>query len=168
MKNIALIGFMGTGKTVVGQALSSSINRPFVDTDLLIQKRAGKTIRQIFDSDGEQRFRDLESEVIEEVSGLDGYVISHGGGAVLRPENRWNIRKNSIVILLRASATTVFSRVSRSGERPLLTDRDRFDKICSLLRAREELYYKTMDLVIDTDSMTVLEVVEAIRRRLSL
>ncbi len=168
MKNIALIGFMGTGKTAVGRALSSSINRPFVDTDLLIQRRAGKTIGQIFESDGEQRFRDLESRVIEEVCRLDGHVISYGGGAVLRPENRCNIRENATVILLRATATTILSRVSKSTERPLLMDGDRLNRICSLLKAREELYYSTMDIAIDTDNMTVLEVVETIRRRLSL
>lgn len=168
-KTIGLIGFMGTGKTTIGKALASATERQFVDTDKIVENRAGKTISEIFSEDGEDVFRKMESQIVTEVCDYESCVISFGGGVVLSPLNIETIRKNAVVVLLKASVETIASRISLHYTRPLLDNGVNFlEHIKALLVNREVLYDKAMDLEIDTDTMSVESSVEEIKRRLCL
>ncbi len=160
--NIVLTGFMCTGKTSVGKLLAEKLNYQFVDTDDLIEARVGMKISQIFANYGEPYFRDVESEVVKEVAQKDNLVISTGGGVVLRKTNMDELRKNGIIINLTAKPQTIFNRLkSQPGIRPLLNKPDPLKEIINLLSQREE-YYKNCDLRIETDNISVEEVVEQI------
>jgi len=126
MKNsIALIGFMGTGKTAVGRLLADKLGKRFVETDELVAKRAGKSISEIFEQGGEGFFRELEHDVIKDVAELENLVISCGGGAVLNKANVNRLKKNCVVILLTASPEVIQERTSNESGRPLLLDSDK-------------------------------------------
>src|SRR5262245_24595292 len=104
--NIVLTGFMGTGKTAVGRHLAAELRVPFVDADMMIVKRAGKPIKDIFAQDGEAAFRSLESAVLAEISRQDRTVIATGGGALLHDPNREVLKKNGILVCLTAKMGT--------------------------------------------------------------
>lgn len=160
--NIALIGFMGTGKTMAGMLLAKELGKSFVETDELIEKRSGKPIKRIFSEDGEFSFRRLERDVIKEVSSSKGLVISCGGGAVLDEANVDNLRKSSFVILLTAAPGAILDRTSRGDARPMLTDPDRLGNIKRLLATRMRAYTSAADFSIDTTRSRVNEVVDEI------
>jgi len=161
--NIALIGFMGTGKTSVGRALAIRLEKKFVRTDDLIVERAGKTIPEIFEEDGESRFRELEIEIAKEVSEKKDVVIDCGGGIVLNKINVDRLRKNARIILLTASPEVILERISTDGEqRPLLNTPDKPKRIAELLHLREPYYKGSADFEIDTSSLNVDEVIEKI------
>lgn len=155
--NVVLIGFMGTGKTAVGREVAARLHRPFVDTDALIEERAGRPIPRIFTEDGEEAFRRLEAAIVEAVSGGEGAVIATGGGAVLRRENMDRLRRNGLIVALRADPAAIRSRVGPGGERPLLGS-DPDTAIRRLLAAREALY-READLTVDTSALSLDEVV---------
>ncbi|HPR88554.1 MAG TPA: shikimate kinase [bacterium] len=119
-KNVYFMGFMGTGKSKVGRAFARLIGRPFADTDDLIVARAGMDIRAIFTAKGEESFRALEDEVVQEICGRQQWVISLGGGAVMRPNNWSLICATGITICLEASLEVLTNRLSRKRERPLV------------------------------------------------
>ena len=161
--NIALIGFMGTGKTVVGKSLAKKLNKKYVDMDALIVKKAGKSIPRIFEEDGEIRFRELEIEVTKEISGMKDVIIDCGGGVVLNKINIDRLKRNAIVILLTASPEIILNRVLKEkGQRPLLEVSDRMKKIKDLLSFREPFYNRSADYIIDTSGLSIDEVVERI------
>lgn len=165
-KNIVLIGFMGTGKTVVGQLLSKRLNWNFVDTDDLIEKKVQLTIPEIFRKYGEQYFRDLESIVIKEIMQNSNQVIATGGGIVLRKENMKFMKENGVVICLLASPKVIFERTrSKTPIRPLIdltnSEEERLQKIYSLLNFRSP-YYAQADYMIHTDNLTLEEIVTKI------
>ena len=161
--NIALIGFMGTGKTVVGKSLAKKLNKKYVDMDALIVKKAGKSIPRIFEEDGEIRFRELEIEVTKEISGMKDVIIDCGGGVVLNKINIDHLKRNAIVILLTASPEIILNRVLKEkGQRPLLEVSDRMKKIKDLLSFREPFYNRSADYIIDTSGLSIDEVVERI------
>ncbi len=118
MKNIILIGMMGCGKTTVGQLLAQRLDRPFVDCDALIEGFAGRSVSDIFASDGEDGFRELESQVLRELSRQEGLVIATGGGAVLRQANVAALRENGVIVFLSRPAGDIYDSVSLTG-RPL-------------------------------------------------
>ncbi len=163
-RNIGLIGFMGTGKTTIGKALASSTSRQFFDTDTLIEKLVGKTISQIFLTEGEASFRKIESSVVKEVCEHESAVISFGGGVVLSTSNIKTIRASSVVVLLRASIETILKRTASNHDRPLLNtmENDVESGIRSILRQRRTFYETAMDYAIDTDSLSTEEVVSRI------
>lgn len=166
MVNIVITGFMCTGKTSVGKKLAEILNFDFIDTDELIEKYTGLQITEIFSKYGEPYFRDVESRIVEEVSMLDKKVISTGGGVVLRKENMQNLRRNGIIINLVAQPETVFERLkNQPGIRPLLNKPDPLEEIKKLLSYREE-FYKNCDLRINTDHLSVDEIVTKILRYL--
>jgi shikimate kinase len=167
---IGIIGFMGTGKSSIGRALANSIRWQFVDTDDLVEKVSGKSISQIFSEDGEEVFRDLESEVVKEVCRLESAVISFGGGVVLDQSNVETIKENCTVVFLRSSPETLVNRTSSANTRPLLFDNksNLQDRISVLLAEREALYNDAMDVAIDTDSKRVNQIVSEIKGRLQL
>ncbi len=158
--NIALIGFMGTGKTTIGRLLAKKLQKEFIETDDLIENRARKTIPRIFKEDGESKFRELETEAIREAAEVEGSVISCGGGAVLNKINVDRLREKAAIILLEASPEEVFRRTS-GGERPLLAG-DRLKKIKLLLKKREPFYSDAADYRIDTTELDVEAVLDKI------
>jgi len=160
--NIVLTGFMCTGKTSVGKLLAEKLGYQFVDTDDLIEQRVGMKISDIFAVYGEPYFRDVETEVVKEVAKKDKFVISTGGGVVLRKVNMDELRKNGIIVNLTAKPETIYNRLkNQPGVRPLLNKPDPMNEIIKLLLQREE-YYKNCDLRIETDNFTVEQIVQQI------
>ena len=154
--NLMLIGYRCTGKTTVGQILSEKLGWPLVDTDTLVQERAGMSIDAIVADGGWEAFRDAETAVVRDVAAADSQVVSAGGGAVLREENRRALKDSGKVVLLRADPETVRSRMQAdaktAAERPDLTDAGGIDEIRHLMDERRELYRTTSDFAISTDT----------------
>ncbi len=161
MKSIVLTGFMGTGKSCVGIVLAKKLSFKFIDTDAMIEKKAGVKISEIFEKQGESSFRDLESEVIRDVSNAEDCVVVTGGGAIIRDENIQNLKKCGIVVCLTATADEIYNRVKDETHRPLLQVPDPVAKIKELLEARKDFYAKA-DEFIDTSGLTVDEVADKI------
>ncbi len=161
MKNIVLTGFMGTGKTAVGRELSKLLGLKLVEIDSEIERRTGKSIKEIFRDDGEAKFRDLETEVIKEFSDRENLIISTGGGAVMREENIRALKKKGILFCLTAEPESILQRTSRSDERPLLNVDDPLKRIKELLEARRPQYMKA-DRMINTEGKTPSQVAREI------
>ena len=139
MRNIVLVGFMGTGKTTVGRLIAEKTGMPLLDMDSMIEERAGKTISSIFAEEGEPHFRQLERELAQELARAEGNIISTGGGIVLNPDNIADFEKTGLVVCLLANAETVLERVRHDSSRPLL-EGDKATKIVELLESRKSLY----------------------------
>lgn len=161
MKNIVLIGFMGSGKTEVGKRLADRLGYTFVDTDGIIEKKTGKSIADIFSEYGEDYFRKLESGVAGELSSTRGHVISTGGGIVINRENILNLKKGGLIVWLKASPETIYKRVKSESHRPLLDVEDPLDEIKRLLGLRESLYAEA-DISVDTDGLDAGKIVDII------
>lgn len=159
--NLLLCGMMGAGKTTVGRRLAEKTGKQFVDTDALIAERYG-AICDIFQKDGEARFREMETEVLHNISNYSKMIVSTGGGIVLKQENRTLLKRIGKVCYLRASVSSLAARVKHDDTRPLLKDECVEDKLRKLMAERELLYCETADLIIDTDALSVEEVVDAI------
>jgi len=166
--NIFLVGLMGAGKTTVGRALAKKLNRRFVDSDHEIEARTGASIPWIFEIEGEESFRQRESEVIRDLSAEDGIVLATGGGAVLRAENRALLKQRGTVIYLRASVNSILQRTSRDRNRPLLQTADPRARIEELAREREPYYQEVADLVIETGRPNLQFLVQTILSQLNL
>ncbi|MCU0857640.1 MAG: shikimate kinase [Pontiellaceae bacterium] len=138
-KNIILIGFMGTGKTVTGRELAKLTGMELIDMDLLIEARRKKTIPEIFAQNGEPAFRAMERELVIELSQRTGIIISAGGGIVLNPDNLADFAKSGLVVCLTASPETIFQRLEKDTTRPLLSG-DKKTQIAALLEKRKPLY----------------------------
>ena len=138
-QNIVLVGFMGTGKTTIGQLLSEQTGMPLLDMDHLIEERAGKPITAIFAEDGEPHFRALERELVQELSAQNSHVVSTGGGIVLNADNMADYEKTGLVVCLLAAPETILDRVRHDTTRPLLAG-DKEAKIVALLETRRPLY----------------------------
>lgn len=164
--NIVLTGFMGTGKTAVGRRLAEELHAPFVDVDETIERKAGHSVRHIFETQGEPAFRKLESEVIVELSGQDRSIISTGGGALLQVKNRENLQKKGILVCLRAQTSTLLERLKDDVTRPLLAGEDVEMRLKRLLKEREAVY-ALCPHQIDTDNKTITEVAAEIIRTIS-
>jgi len=164
--SIALIGFMGTGKTVVGKALAEKLSKDFVEMDTLIEQKAGKPISEIFQQDGEIAFRKLEIEVTSEVAGNKNQVIACGGGLVLNTINIDRLKKDSVIVYLTASPRVILKRVSDDGgERPLLKASNKAEKIQELLKFRKPFYEQAADIRVNTSNLDVNSVAEQIINR---
>lgn len=168
MKPVALIGMPGSGKSTVGRQLARRLGRDFVDSDHLIEHHLGCSIRDFFERDGEGAFRDLESQVIDELTQREGVVLSTGGGAVLRPGNRDHLRSRCQVIYLRSSPEEIFRRVRHDRNRPLLQVDDPLKRLRELFQIRDPLYRDTAHYVIDTGRPTVSTLVNMIVMQLEL
>jgi shikimate kinase len=161
--NIALIGFMGAGKTIVGEALAKKLNKEFVELDYLIEHKAGKSITEIFQQDGEIAFRELEIEVTKEVAKGKNLIIACGGGIVLNKINIDRLRNESRIVYLTASPRVILKRVLSNGEeRPLLETPDKAAEIQELLRFRKPFYERAADIKINTSKLDIDSVAEQI------
>lgn len=153
MRNIVLIGFMGAGKTMVGKLLAEALHRPFVDTDKMVEDTVGATIETIFETLGEEKFRELETETIKSLSCIRGEIIATGGGALAKEENAKRL-KEGFVVYLYARPDVLFSRIRSETGRPLADKmRDQADMEV-LLMQRDPLYREAADLIIDTSDKT--------------
>src|SRR5690242_19766467 len=139
-KNIALVGFMGTGKSTVGQLVAGMLGFRFVDTDEMIERMAGRKIADIFASEGEARFREFERQVVKELEGYSHVVISTGGGLVTNPESLTSLKTHALVVCLWCSAETIFKRVGHQTHRPLLRVENPLERIRALLTERAPAY----------------------------
>ncbi len=165
--NIALIGFMGVGKTAVGKVLAEKLGRSFVELDSLIEQKAGKSIPDVFQQDGETAFRELEIEVTKEVSKGRNLVIACGGGLVLNKINIDRLKQQSRIIYLTASLGVILKRVSgEAGERPLLKLASRALNVRELLGFRKPFYERAADITIDTSKLDIDSVAERIIEKL--
>ncbi len=165
--SIALIGFMGTGKTAVGKILAQKLDKNFIELDGMIEKKAGKSIPEIFQQYGEIAFRELEIEVTREVADREKVVIACGGGLVLNKINIDRLRKECIIVYLAASPGVILKRISGdTDERPLLAVSDRARQIKELLRFRQPFYERAADIKINTSRLSIDTVVEKIIGRL--
>ena len=154
--SIALIGFMGTGKTAVGKALAERLGKEFVELDALIERKVGRTIPEIFQQAVEMGFRELEIEVTKEVSKGRNLVIACGGGLVLNKINIDRLRQQSRMVYLTTSPEVILKRVSgKSGERPLLKIAGRELNIREVLAFRKPFYERAADIIIDTAKLDI-------------
>ena len=159
-RNIILVGFMGTGKTVTGRVLAERTGMTLVDMDSLIEERQKKTIPEIFTTAGEAAFRVMERELVKELSKKSGLIISTGGGIVLNPDNIADFEKTGLVVCLTASLETIFQRVANDTNRPLLAG-DKKTQIQALLAKRQPLYGAIAHRI-DTDGLTAEETAQPI------
>ena len=153
LPNFVLTGFMGCGKSTVGRRLAALTGHRFVDSDELIVKTQNKSIPEIFAEVGEEAFRDIEQAVLGDLVGVAGIVLSTGGGAILRQENREALQKVGIIVWLDAEPDILFERASRSSRRPLLqTDnpRETFDR---LFEGRKSIYEALADFRFDSSNI---------------
>ena len=157
--NIALIGFMGAGKTSVGRLAAEQLHFDYLDTDDLIQSRTGRTITEIFSTDGEPACRKMESELVIELGARTNTVISTGGGLPVNPQNLLNLKKYALVVCLWASPEKIWERVKNQTHRPLLHDADPQKIIRELLAAREP-FYRQADVLVNTGMRSVREVAQ--------
>ncbi|MFC1897093.1 shikimate kinase [Chloroflexota bacterium] len=165
--NIALIGYMGTGKTAVGWLLAQKLDREFFELDSLIEQKAGKSIPDIFRQDGEIVFRELEIEVTKEVSTDKNLVIACGGGVVLNKINIDRLRQQSKMVYLTASPGVILKRVaSEEGQRPLLEVDNPVLTIREMIRFRKPFYERAADITIDTSKLDIDSVAEQIMSEL--
>ncbi|MDD5680650.1 MAG: shikimate kinase [Candidatus Omnitrophica bacterium] len=161
MKNIVLVGFMGTGKTAVAKEIAHDLGMQFVSTDELIEKKSGMLINDIFFKKGESCFRELEREVMIEVSAGDYSVIDTGGGAVINELNVKDLKTSGVLFCLNAAAEEILKRISNETHRPLLKVDNPLDQINYLLKKREP-YYSRADYQIDTNGRSAKEVAKEI------
>ena len=170
--NLVLIGYRGTGKTTIARHLGLSLGWSWLDADVELEFRAGKSISAIFADGGEEAFRDLETEVLAGLNELDRHVLALGGGAVLREQNRQMISKLGKVVWLKASPATILKRIaldaSTAGRRPNLTTGGGRAEVEQLLAMRTPIYRECADLEVDTEGKTPAEIAAEMIDRLNL
>ena len=159
--NIALIGFMGAGKTSVGRLVAEQLHFDYLDTDELIVSKTGRSIAEIFKTDGEPAFRTLEHQVVGELTNRTKTVIATGGGLPVNPANLASLKAHSLVVCLWASPEKIWERVKNQTHRPLLHDPDPQKKIRDLLALREP-FYKQADVLLNTELRSVREVTQQV------
>lgn len=153
--NLFLVGMMGAGKTTVGRQLAKRLGKEFRDSDREIEVRTGVRIAVIFDIEGEAGFRKREAEVIEQLTALQNVVLATGGGAVLDPRNRENLKTRGFVVYLHASPQELSLRTRNDKSRPLLRGGNPRERLAALYAARDPLYREIADTVIDTGRQSV-------------
>jgi shikimate kinase len=165
---ISLIGLPGSGKSTVGRQLARRLQLPFVDSDQVIERQLGCSIREYFEREGEARFRDVEESVLDELTQTHKGVLSTGGGAVLRPINRAHLRQRSQVIYLNSSPDELFRRLRHDVNRPLLQVADPLSRLRDLHAVRDPLYRETAHFIMETGRPSVATLVGMIITQLEL
>lgn len=164
--SIYLVGMMGAGKTTVGRLLARRLKLRFVDSDHEIERRCGVKVPTIFDIEGEAGFRSRESQVLADLTGLEGIVLATGGGAVLAEENRARLAAGGTVIYLCARPEDLYERVRQDRNRPLLATADPLGRLRELYLQRDPLYRSIADVVVDTGRQTVQSLTRALAAQL--
>lgn len=166
---VALIGLPGCGKSTIGRQLARLWSLPFVDSDLVIEQRLGCSIREYFEREGEQAFRDVEAQVIDELTqSRKGLLLSTGGGVVLREENRRHLHDRAQVYYLKCAPEDIAVRLRNDATRPLLQVEDPAQRLRDLLLQREPLYLQAAHYVVQTTGLTVAQVAQRVRMQSDL
>lgn len=156
--HVFIVGFMGAGKSTVGARLAEELSRPFIDLDDAIEVRAGVSVAEVFAAQGEERFREMETEALAALDDQPASVVACGGGVVVSPENRSLLKKLGVVLYLQVSAGEAIARIGDVSSRPLLAGPGGTLAATSLLAAREALYSGVADACIDTSGASAEEV----------
>jgi len=165
---ISLIGMPGCGKSTVGRQLARRLQLPFMDSDHVIEARIGCPIRQYFEREGEERFRDVESDVIDELTQAPEGVLSTGGGSVLRPSNRRHLHDRGRVVYLKSAPEDLFRRLRHDRNRPLLQVDDPLMRLRDLFVVRDPLYRDAAHFTIETGRPSVATLVNMIVMQIEL
>ncbi len=161
--NIILIGFMGSGKSSVGEALAKGMDYQFLDTDALIEQEEQQTIPAIFERKGEAYFRDKETQLLHDLlTSLEETIVSTGGGIPIREQNRDLLRKLGFVVFLKASDDTIIRRLRGDTSRPLLAGEALEDKVTRLQRERGPFYTATAHSVLKVDELSPMQLAQKI------
>ncbi len=160
--NIVLIGYRGTGKSVVGKLVSDSLGMECISMDKTIVEKAGMSIPEIVEKHGWTFFRDMESDVACELAGRDNILIDTGGGVIERPENIDVLQKRSLVFWLKASTDVIVSRIQTDTQRPSLTDKSFTEEVAEVLEQRTPKYMRAAQHEIDTDRLSPRQVADRI------
>ncbi len=161
-KHIFLIGFMGTGKSAVSRELAKMIGLKVIDTDALISEATGMSIPEIFEQKGEDGFRVLETQALQEILELESSIISCGGGLPMKEQNQKLMKKAGRSILLTASPENIYMRVKNDDQRPLLKSNMDVEHIRALMEKRKSVYIKTADIIVNTDDKDILQICQEI------
>ena len=158
MGNIFLTGYRATGKTTVAGLIAQALGKETIDADVYLEEQAGMTIAEIFAEEGEQGFRNRETDVVKKLAGRENIVVALGGGAIVREENREALQGRGITVWLMASATVIFERMNTdplTGQRrPDLTAVGGLEEVRSLLTQRTPLYQAVADFMVDTEQLS--------------
>ena len=165
LKNIVLVGPMGSGKTTVGRRLAHELNQDFFDTDHEIIDKTGVTVDHIFDIEGEEGFRERESKILENLCQMSNIILATGGGVVILPKNRKILRNAGLIVYLSSSVDQLLRRTAKSKTRPLLEkSTDRKKTITELVEARDVYYREVASIVVETTGKKLHEVINIIIR----
>lgn len=159
---ISIVGLPGSGKSTIGRHLAARLNLDFFDSDWVLEERLGCSIRKYFESAGEPAFRDVEQNVIDELTGHPNCVLSTGGGAVLRQVNRELLRSRCQTVYLHAPAEEVFRRLRHDRNRPLLQVADPLARLQEMYAQRDPLYRETASLVVETGRPSIAALIDCI------
>ncbi|OYY36067.1 MAG: shikimate kinase [Polaromonas sp. 39-63-25] len=162
------MGLPGSGKSTIGRQLARRLGRPFIDTDQVIEQRVGLSIREFFEREGEESFRDLEQSVIDELTLGQPCVLSTGGGAVLRPANRQHLKQRTQAVYLHSAPEEVFRRLRHDRNRPLLQVPDPLARLRELYALRDPLYRESARFVVETGRPSVAALVNMVMMQLEL
>jgi len=157
--NLFLVGLPGAGKSTLGRQLARRLRKPFVDADTELERRLGVSIPTIFEIEGEAGFRDREEGVLADLTVLANIVLSTGGGAVLRPNNRRRLRDHGTVIYLHAEPVTLWARLRHARNRPLLQTADPLARLAELYQQRDAFYRETATYIVESDRSEVMRLV---------
>ena len=162
LRNIYLIGYMGTGKTTVASGIANLLGMTAIDMDSAIEEKEDMTINDIFTEKGEKYFRDAETQTLQSLEHKKNIVVSCGGGIVLKEENTRYLKKFGKVVLLNSTAETIYDRVKICDKRPLLNNNMSIDFIENMMKNRFEKYVQTADIIINNEKKSVDDVVKEI------
>jgi len=165
--NIYLIGLMGSGKTTLGKSLAKKLNRPFIDTDQLIEQKSGVDVSLIFEFEGEIGFRERETKLLSEIALKKDQIISTGGGIILSKYNRDIIANSGIIFYLKTQPAELVMRLQNDKTRPLLKGTNVKEKLNKLYAERSALYEMTADYVIETKNKRIAQIVTYIEEIIS-
>ena len=165
--NLALIGFMGAGKSSVGRLAAAHLRYEFIDTDDLIEQRTGRSITTIFSGQGEAAFREIERQLVEEMTGWRRKVISTGGGLAANEANLASLKQHALVVCLWASPEEIWERVRDQSHRPLLQGPDPLARIRALLEERTP-FYRQADVLVTTGMRSAREVAQQVLHQFHL
>ena len=156
--NIYLIGLMGSGKTTLGKSLAKKLNRPFIDTDQLIEQKSGVDVSMIFEFEGEKGFRERETKLLSEIALKKEHIVSTGGGIILSKYNRDVIAKSGIIFYLKTQPAELFIRLQNDKTRPLLQGANLKEKLTKIYAERSTLYEMTADYIIETKNKKISQI----------